>query len=130
MQYDRGHTRYTKSIEVNRTDRPTGPRRGTSSRHEEYHTPGCLKGLPQLGKQRSNAAPRTLTPVRVGDGLLKMFGLCLLAGVLVAGMLFPVFGALGVASNQASDTIDSVSADLVTTDPPLITQITDSQGKP
>jgi membrane peptidoglycan carboxypeptidase len=59
-----------------------------------------------------------------------MFGLCLLAGVLVAGMLFPVFGALGVASNEASDTIDSVSADLVTTDPPLVTQITDSQGKP
>ena len=57
-----------------------------------------------------------------------MFGLCLLAGVLVAGMLFPVFGALGVASNQASDTIDSVSADLVTTDPPLVTKITDSQG--
>jgi membrane peptidoglycan carboxypeptidase len=57
-----------------------------------------------------------------------MFGLCLLAGVLVAGMLFPVFGAMGVASNQASDTIDSVSADLVTTDPPLVTKITDSQG--
>jgi membrane peptidoglycan carboxypeptidase len=59
-----------------------------------------------------------------------MFGLCLLAGVLLAGMLFPVFGAMGVASNQASDTIDSVSADLVTTDPPLITKITDSQGNP
>ncbi|WP_243867211.1 penicillin-binding protein [Actinophytocola oryzae] len=68
--------------------------------------------------------------MRVGDGLLKMFGLCLLAGVLVAGMLFPVFGAMGVASNQASETIDSVSADLVTTDPPLVTQITDSQGNP
>jgi hypothetical protein len=68
--------------------------------------------------------------VRFGDGLLKMFGLCLLAGVLVAGMLFPVFGALGVASNEASDTIDSVSADLVTTDPPLVTTIADSQGQP
>ena len=66
--------------------------------------------------------------MRVGDGLLKMFGLCLLAGVLVAGMLFPVFGALGVASNQASDTIDSISADLVQADPPLVTNITDSQG--
>jgi membrane peptidoglycan carboxypeptidase len=73
---------------------------------------------------------RTLTPVRVGDGLLKMFGLCLLAGVLVAGVLFPVFGGLGVASNQASDTINSVSADLVTTDPPLITTVTDSAGAP
>jgi membrane peptidoglycan carboxypeptidase len=59
-----------------------------------------------------------------------MFGLCLLAGVLVAGLLFPVVGALGVASNQASDTIDSVSADLVTTDPPLITTIADRNGVP
>jgi len=59
-----------------------------------------------------------------------MFGLCLLAGVLMAGMLFPIVGALGVASNRASDTIDSVSAELVTTDPPLITTITDTQGKP
>ena len=66
--------------------------------------------------------------MRVGDGLLKLLGLCLLAGVLVAGMLFPVVGALGVASNRASDTIDSVSADLVATDPPLTTTITDSQG--
>lgn len=39
-------------------------------------------------------------------------------------------GAMGVASNEASDTIDSVSADLVTTDPPLVTQITDSEGNP
>jgi membrane peptidoglycan carboxypeptidase len=48
----------------------------------------------------------------------------------MAGMLFPVVGALGVVSNRASDTIDSVSADLVATDPPLISTITDSQGKP
>jgi membrane peptidoglycan carboxypeptidase len=74
--------------------------------------------------------PRTLVAVRVGDGVLKLIGLCLLAGVLLAGMLFPVVGALGVASNRASDTIDSVSADLVATDPPLITTITDSQGNP
>jgi membrane peptidoglycan carboxypeptidase len=59
-----------------------------------------------------------------------MLGLCLLAGVLVAGMLFPVVGALGVASNRASDTIDSVSADLVATDPPLISTVTDSKGRP
>ncbi|MGQ0841275.1 transglycosylase domain-containing protein [Actinokineospora sp.] len=68
--------------------------------------------------------------MRVGDSLLKLLGLCLLAGVLVAGMLFPIVGALGVVSNRASDTIDSVSADLVATDPPLITTITDSAGTP
>lgn len=68
--------------------------------------------------------------MRVGDGLLKLLGLCLLAGVLMAGMLFPMVGALGVVSNRASDTIDSVSADLVATPPPLITTITDSKGAP
>ncbi|WP_084477220.1 penicillin-binding protein [Actinokineospora enzanensis] len=68
--------------------------------------------------------------MRVGDSLLKLLGLCLLAGVLVAGMLFPVVGALGVASNRASDTIDSVSADLVATPLPLVTTITDNAGNP
>jgi membrane peptidoglycan carboxypeptidase len=48
----------------------------------------------------------------------------------MAGMLFPMVGALGVVSNRASDTIDSVSADLVATDPPLITTITDKAGTP
>ena len=48
--------------------------------------------------------PRTLTRVRVRNGVLKLLGLCLLAGVLLAGMLFPVVGALGVVSNRASDT--------------------------
>lgn len=68
--------------------------------------------------------------MRVGDGLLKLLGLCLLAGVLVAGMLFPIVGALGVVSNRASDAIDSVSADLVTTDPALVTTVADANGNP
>jgi membrane peptidoglycan carboxypeptidase len=68
--------------------------------------------------------------VRVGDSLLKLLGLCLLAGVLVAGMLFPVVGALGVVSNRASDAIDSVSADLVATDPALVTTVADAAGNP
>ncbi|HEV2782490.1 MAG TPA: penicillin-binding protein [Actinophytocola sp.] len=68
--------------------------------------------------------------MRVGDSLLKLLGLCLLAGVLVAGMLFPIVGALGVVSNRASDAIDSVSADLVATDPALMTTVADANGKP
>ncbi len=59
-----------------------------------------------------------------------MLGLCLLAGVLLAGMLFPVVGTAGLVSNRASDTVDSISADLVTTDPPLITTVTDKDGLP
>lgn len=62
--------------------------------------------------------------------MLKLLGLCLLAGVLLAGMLFPVVGSLGLVSNRAGDTVDSISADLVATDPPLISTITDKDGEP
>ncbi|MFI9381139.1 transglycosylase domain-containing protein [Kutzneria sp. NPDC052558] len=68
--------------------------------------------------------------MRVGNGLVKLVGLCLLAGVLVAGMLFPTVGALGVVSNRASDTVDATSADLVTTDPPLMSVVEDRNGAP
>ncbi len=68
--------------------------------------------------------------MRARNGVLKLLGLCLLAGVLLAGMMFPVIGALGMVSNGASDTVDSISADLVTTDPPLISTITDKDGAP
>lgn len=68
--------------------------------------------------------------MRARNGVLKLLGLCLLAGVLLAGMLFPVVGSLGMVSNRASDTVDSISADLVTTDPPLISTITDKDGTP
>jgi membrane peptidoglycan carboxypeptidase len=66
--------------------------------------------------------------VRKTDGLLKLLGLCVLAGVLVAGVLFPVAGAVGVISNQASDTVDQTSSDLAVIPPPLVTKITDSAG--
>jgi len=68
--------------------------------------------------------------VRVVKALLKLVGLCVLAGVLLAGVLFPAAGGLGMASNQASDTVDSVSADLVEGRLPLVTTMTDADGKP
>jgi membrane peptidoglycan carboxypeptidase len=68
--------------------------------------------------------------VRFGDGVLKLIGLCSLAGVLLAGVLFPAVGASAMMSNRASDTVDATSTDLVTTDPPLITTITDRDGAP
>lgn len=72
----------------------------------------------------------TLTVVRKTDAFLKFLGLCLLAGILVAGLLFPIVGAVGVASNKASDTVDSVSAELANVAPPLVTTVTDSAGNP
>ena len=68
--------------------------------------------------------------MRKADGLFKLIGLCLLAGVLVAGMLFPVVGAAGVMSNQASETVEKTSSDLADIPPPLVTTVTDSTGKP
>jgi membrane peptidoglycan carboxypeptidase len=68
--------------------------------------------------------------VRKTDGLFKLLGLCLLAGILVAGVLFPIVGAAGVASNKASETVDSMSAELANVPPPLVTTVTDSAGKP
>ncbi|PRX44761.1 membrane peptidoglycan carboxypeptidase [Prauserella shujinwangii] len=68
--------------------------------------------------------------MRKRDGLFKMLGLCLLAGVLVAGILFPVVGAAGVVSNQASDTVESMSSELADVPPPLVTTVTDQDGKP
>ncbi|SEP52924.1 transglycosylase domain-containing protein [Amycolatopsis saalfeldensis] len=68
--------------------------------------------------------------MRKTDGLFKLIGLCLLAGVLVAGILFPVVGAAGVASNQASETVEQTSTDLADIPPPLVTTVTDSAGKP
>ena len=67
--------------------------------------------------------------MRKADGLFKLIGLCLLAGVLVAGMLFPVVGAAGVMSNQASETVEKTSSDLADIPPPLVTTVTDSTGK-
>ncbi|TKG72080.1 transglycosylase domain-containing protein [Prauserella endophytica] len=68
--------------------------------------------------------------MRMRDGLFKMLGLCLLAGVLVAGILFPVVGAAGVMSNEASDTVESMSSDLADDPPPLVTTVTDREGNP
>ena len=38
-------------------------------------------------------------------GLVKLVGLCLAAGVLLAAVMFPLVGGLGLASNRAADTV-------------------------
>ena len=62
--------------------------------------------------------------------LIRALGLCLLAGLLVAGLLLPAVGAAGLASNQASDTVNSVSSGLVQSQVPLVSTITDKEGVP
>jgi membrane peptidoglycan carboxypeptidase len=68
--------------------------------------------------------------VVTGNALLRILALCLLAGLLVAGMMFPAVGGLGVASNQASETVNSVSSNLVQSQVPMVTTITDKDGVP
>ena len=57
-------------------------------------------------------------------------GCCLLAGVLVAGLLFPVAGGLGLVSNRAADTMQNVSSELIEGQVPEVTTMTDVNGKP
>ncbi|ASU77182.1 penicillin-binding protein [Actinopolyspora erythraea] len=68
--------------------------------------------------------------MRLRNGVLKLFGLCVLAGVLVAGMAFPAAGALGVISNRAGDAVNRISTELLTEQPPLVTTVTDRAGNP
>ncbi|WP_225978134.1 transglycosylase domain-containing protein [Gandjariella thermophila] len=50
------------------------------------------------------------------------------AGVLLAAMLFPVFGGVGLASNRATDTVNEMSGELAKADPPMVTTILDKDG--
>ncbi|HWM57137.1 MAG TPA: penicillin-binding protein [Pseudonocardia sp.] len=72
--------------------------------------------------------------MRSGRQLLRpiatLLGLCLVAGVVVAGMSFPLAAGLGVVSNDAGDSVNSVSTDLVDGPLPQTTTVTDSAGTP
>ena len=59
-----------------------------------------------------------------------LLGLCLLGGVLVAGMAFPGALALGLVAGAAGDSVNSVSTDLLTGQVPTASTIVDSAGTP
>jgi membrane peptidoglycan carboxypeptidase len=59
-----------------------------------------------------------------------LLGLCLLAGVLVAGVSYPLAAGAGMAANQASDSLSGLSAQLMAGALPQTTTITDSRGTP
>jgi membrane peptidoglycan carboxypeptidase len=50
--------------------------------------------------------------------------------VLFAGVMAPVAIGLGEASNQLSDSVDSISSDLASAEFPLVTTMTDRNGNP
>ncbi|ASO21376.1 membrane peptidoglycan carboxypeptidase [Actinoalloteichus hoggarensis] len=63
-------------------------------------------------------------------GLSKLLGLCLIAGVLVAAVLFPVAAGFGALSNQAAETVNNTSAEFEERIPATITTITDREDTP
>ncbi|MET8995501.1 transglycosylase domain-containing protein [Amycolatopsis sp. NPDC004169] len=63
-------------------------------------------------------------------GVVPFTGLCLLAGILVAGTVAPAAIGAGLLSNQVSDSVDAISAQLAAADPPLVTTVTDRDGTP
>ena len=70
----------------------------------------------------------TYPPVK--PTLRRIALLCLLAGVLVAGLLFPVVGGVGVASNHASESVAQGSADILGGEVPTISTMVDVDGNP
>jgi membrane peptidoglycan carboxypeptidase len=67
-------------------------------------------------------------PILRSLGLL--LGLCLLSGVLAAGVAYPLAAGVGLAANRASDSLTGVSAELIAGSLPQTTTITDSRGTP
>ncbi|QKV79826.1 transglycosylase domain-containing protein [Amycolatopsis sp. Hca4] len=71
-----------------------------------------------------------LESVKRRRGVVPFTGLCLLAGILVAGTVAPAAIGAGLLSNQVSDSVDAISAQLAAADPPLVTTVTDRDGTP
>ena len=69
-------------------------------------------------------------PRHLARPVAVLLGLCLVAGVLVAGMAFPGALVLGLVSNDAGDSVNSVSTDLASGQLPQTSTITDSTGSP
>ncbi|NKY50147.1 penicillin-binding protein [Nocardia vermiculata] len=62
--------------------------------------------------------------------LARLAGACVLAAVLVAGLLFPLAGGFGYMSNRAADAVDNVSSELVEGNAPAVSTMVDAAGNP
>ncbi|MGQ4600847.1 transglycosylase domain-containing protein [Nocardia sp. R6R-6] len=62
--------------------------------------------------------------------LARLAGSCVLAAVLVAGLLFPLAGGFGFVSNRAADAVDNVSSELVEGTVPAVSTMVDAAGNP
>lgn len=62
--------------------------------------------------------------------MTRLLGLCLVAGFLLAGMLFPAVGGAGLLLSRASDQISNPVALPVDVEPPSVTTLVDADGEP
>jgi len=62
--------------------------------------------------------------------LLKLGGCCVIAGVLLGGLLFPTVGGIGLLSNKASDTVASMASELAQGQVPQMSTMLDAAGNP
>ncbi|HET7666380.1 MAG TPA: transglycosylase/D,D-transpeptidase PonA2 [Mycobacterium sp.] len=70
--------------------------------------------------------PPTRPPTTVT--VIKLAWCCLMASVVVAGLLFPVVGGFGLLSNRASDVVANGSAQLVEGNVPQVSTMVDAKG--
>ena len=63
-----------------------------------------------------------------GSTIIKLMWSCLLASVLVAALLFPVVGGLGLMSNRASAIVANGSVQVLEGDVPAVTTMVDAKG--
>ncbi|HEX7662772.1 MAG TPA: transglycosylase domain-containing protein, partial [Pseudonocardiaceae bacterium] len=68
--------------------------------------------------------------MRATRNLARMLGLCVLAGVLFAGVMAPVALGVGALSNQLSQSVNSISASMANVAVPLVTTVEDRNGAP
>ena len=62
--------------------------------------------------------------------MFPFFGFFALAGILLAGLLSPAVLGAGALSNQVSDAVSGVSAQLEIGNTPAVTTVTDRNGTP
>src|ERR1700742_3084358 len=60
--------------------------------------------------------------------IAKLVGCCLLASVIVAALMFPLAGGIGLVSNRASEVVGNASAQLLEGDVPAVTTMVDAKG--
>src|SRR5215216_644408 len=60
----------------------------------------------------------------------KLAACCFMAGVVAAGLMFPLVGGIGLMSNRAADVVANGSAQLISGEVPQVSTMVDTEGNP